>query len=99
MSELRDDYDEPEKQSNTGPGGDAGSPEESPRKLLISRANLLVGPRYRQHRMFVQFDAWTETDTLRWLEKHGKHLPANAKKLFENSRPGVDIELLNCGFA
>lgn len=73
--------------------------DDAIRKLFVSRANLLVGPRYRQQRMFVQFDAWTDPRYLGWLLKYGHRLKGNAKNLFVRGRPEFDINLLICGFA
>jgi hypothetical protein len=97
-----DPKDDPNELKGETPPGDESkaSPLEDPiRKLMISRANMLVGPRYRQQRMFVQFDAWTDPRFLGWLQDFGKRLPGKAKKLFESSRPSFDIKLLICGFA
>jgi hypothetical protein len=76
------------------------SPLDDPiAQLLIARADLLVGSQYRQQRMFVQFDAWTDPRFLGWLQKNGHLLRGNAKNLFVTRRPPFNINLLICGFA
>jgi len=90
-----------EMKGETSPGNSSKpSPLEDPTaKLLIARADLLVGHRYRQQRMFVQFDAWTDPHFLGWLLRYEHLLLGNAKKLFVARRPKININLLICGFA
>ena len=94
-----DDLNGNEGEGEPGAGAKASPVDDPIKKLLISRANLLVGPRYRQQRMFVQFDAWTDPRFLGWLLKHGHRLRGHAKDLFVKGRPKFDINLLICAFA
>src|SRR5215831_15738467 len=70
------------------------------KKLFDARAELVEKDPSSARRLFLQFDAWCEPESRKWLEcdSNVRRLSAKAKKLFARKRPVIKDGAMQCAF-
>jgi hypothetical protein len=82
------------------PGGDvnSGPSKVSPESRLNHCARLARTELDDEKVMFLRFDAWTDPRLRDWIERNPNLLTLEARKLFYDDRPTIDVDVLRCAF-
>lgn len=70
--------------------------EEKYKELFESRARL--AEKDPERRLFLQFDAWSDPDLTRWLDRFSRRLSPRAKRVFAHGRPRIRPGVMRCAY-